>query len=250
MLRSVSPLLGVLSFLLFVAGCHTPLALKRVQAKNPLAKNVAKTPTEIVDAWSSYAQTTSDGTTVRGMGGRIHFYDTQTKQQAIKVDGDLTIFVFDGNETDPAHAKPLKIFQFKADMLADHYSYQKPLGHGYHFFLPIDDIGGEELSLCIMVRFDNNLDNMHVMKQQPTYTVLAGRRPQPPTEPSIKDFLESRSLLAEASRNMTAHYDSAIQQAGYFTDTKEPESVKSNVLTIPLNDGMTRRLLEGKDISP
>jgi len=244
--------LGMLLSCLFVSGCHTPLALKQIQAKNPLAKNAAKTPVEIVDAWNSYAHTTPEGKIVRGMAGRVHFYETQNKGQPVKVDGDLTVYVFDGNDTDPAHTKPFKIFQFKADTLAEHHSHQKPLGHGYNFFLPIDEIGGEEKPLSIIVRFDNRLDDLFITTLQPVNTVLAGRRPQTPAAPSIREFLDSRSLLAETNRTMTTQFDSAIQQAAYITTTEvaEPEDSpetspqNSRVRTIPLNSSMTRRLAE------
>ena len=199
----------------------------------------------MVDAWNSYAQPASDGQIIRGMAGRVHFYENQKGERTIKVDGDLTVYVFDGNETDPAHTKPLKIFQFNADTLAKHYSHQKPFGHGYDFFLPMDEIGGVEQPLCIIVRFNNHLDEMFVMTQ-PVNTVLAGRRPEQPTEPTIREFLESRSLLAETNRSITTvHNASAIQQVGYITEKEEKvdaEPERSRVSTIPLNSGMTRRL--------
>ena len=247
-LRSVPQAVGVLLCLLVVSGCHTPLVLKQMQAKNPLAKNAVKTPVEIVDVWNSYAQSMPDGKTMRGMGGRIHFYDNQAKRQTVKVDGDLTVFIFDGHETDPAHTKPLKVFQFKADTLDEHYVYQKPLGHGYNFFLPIDDIGGEEKSLCMMVRFDNKLDDTFVPLPPPTYAVLAGRKPQPSADPTIREFLESRSLVAEANQTLMTQFDSdsVIQQTSYTAEKETAVPVKPKVATIPLSNEMTRRLVEVK----
>jgi len=251
--QSVSLTLVALLSLLFVLGCHTPLAVKQIQAKNPLAKNAAKTPVEIVDVWNSYAQTTTEGKTMRGMAGRVHFYDDPRKGRAVKVEGDLTVYVFDDNETDPARTKPLKVFQFKAETLAQHYSHQKPLGHGYNFFLPIDEIGGEEKPLCIMVRFDDKLNDTKLddmpLIAQPINTILAGRKPQTPTEPTIREFLESRSLVAEANRTLTAQHDSSIQQAGYIKENTDAGK-KSRVSTIPLNNDMTRRLIEVKENVP
>ena len=244
--RSVQILLVGLLPLLFLFGCQTPMPVKQVLAKNPFAKNSAKTPVEIVDVWNSYAQITPDGKTMRGMAGRIHFYDHQKKSQAVKVDGDLSIYVFDGRETDPAHSKPLKVFQFKSDSLGEHYSYQKPLGHGYNFFLPMDEIGGEEKPLCIMVRFDDNLNETLVMAQ-PVNTILAGRKPQTPTDPTIREFLESRSLIAEANQNISSHFDPAIQQVGHVVEKQESVPEKSKVSTIHLNSDMTRRLTEAKE---
>jgi len=239
---SVQKIIGVLLPLLFMFGCHTPLAVKQMQASNPLAKNSAKTPVEIVDVWNTCAQTSADGKIIRGMAGRIHFYDNSRKSQSVKVDGDLTVYVFDGNETDPAHTMPLKVFQFKADTLDQYYSRQKPLGHSYNFFLPMDEIGGEEKSLCLMVRFDNKLDDSFI-PPKPTNIMLAGRKPQTPTEPSTREFLESRSILAEANQSITTAFDSsAVQQVAYITEKQNNEPANSNVSTIPLNSSMTRRL--------
>jgi len=245
--KSIPISLGILLSFLFV-GCNAPLAVKQIQAKNPLAKNSAKTPIEIVDVWSSRAHTTSDGKVLRGMAGRIHFYDNPKKKQAVKVDGDLTVYVFDGNETDPAHAKPLKIFRFKAETLQQYYSRKKPLGHGYDFFLPMDEVGGEEQSLSIIVRFDNTLEEMFVTTQRPVNAVLAGRKSQPPPDPTIRDYLDSHSLHADTNRKMMATYDSAeVRQVTHVVE-KDAEPEKSKVSTIPLTGNITRRLIEsGKE---
>ena len=253
MVKSIHLSFGVLLSFVFVFGCHTPLAVKQIQARNPLAKNAAKTPIEIVDAWNSFAQLTPDGTIVRGMAGRVHFYDSQQKRQAVRVNGDLTVFVFDGRVTDPAYVKPLEIFKFEADTLDLHYSYQKPLGHGYDFFLPIGDIDGEEKPLSIIVRFDDNLSDAFV-RANPVNTVLAGRRPQLPTSPSVQEFLQDRSILAETNRNMIAQAGAAvigsaitgseIQQAAYIAEAGSDETERSRVITIPLNSDMTRRMSE------
>jgi len=244
--QSVQPPLGVLLLVLFVFGCQTPLTVKQMQAKNPWAKNTAKTPVKVVDVWNSYAQTTADGKALRGLAGRVHFYDNSRHNRAVKVDGDLTVYVFDGNETDPAYTKPLKIFQFKAETLSQHHSHHKSLGHSYNFFLPIDEIGGEEKPLCIMTRFDDRLEEDTFVMSPSVHMMLAGRKPQQPSEPSIREFLESRSLLAEANQSIAAPYDSAIQQVGYVAEKQNVEPEKTRVSTIPLNGDMTRRLIEAK----
>ena len=243
--QSVQVFICVLVLLLCTSGCHTPLAVKQIQAKNPFAKNSPKTPVKVIDIWQSYAQSMPDGTIMRGMAGRVHFYDNHKEDQAVKVNGDLTVYVFDGNESDPGHTKPLRVFQFKAETLAQHYSHQKPIGHGYDFFLPMDEIGGVEQPLSIIVRFDNHLDEKFVMSSQPVNTVLAGRRAEQPIEPTIREFLDSRSLLAETNRSITtAHNASAIQQVAYITETPnvEPERPRISTTTIPLPSGMTQRL--------
>jgi hypothetical protein len=107
----------------------------------------------------------------------------------------------------------------------------------------MDEIGGEEKSLCIMVRFDNTLDEMFVMARA-VNAVLAGRRPQTPVEPTVRDYLESHSLLAEANQKATAEFNSsAVQQVSHVA-AKDGEREKSKVLTIPLSADMTRRVME------
>jgi hypothetical protein len=237
-------LLTLITSLFIFSGCQTSL-VKQVQAKNPLAKNAAKAPTKMADVWSSYTQAAPDGKVIRGVAGRIRFYDDSKKKQSVKVDGDLTVFVFDGNELDPAHAKPLKVYQFKADTLKEHYSYKKPLGHGYDFFLPFDEIGGEEKNLCVMTRFDDRIDKMLVMAQ-PVNTVLRGTKPEPaPTVPSVQEFLASKAILIQA--NQEAVHSVApgeIQQANYVSEKPREKKEERNVSTITLNDDMARRLMQ------
>ncbi len=230
------------------AGCQSNLTMRRMQAQNPLARNSVKTPTKLVDVWNTYAQSTPDGKALRGIAGRIHFYQDSAKKRAVKVDGEVTVFVFDGEEHDPAHAKPLKVYRFPADSLDKHYAHKKPLGHGYDFFLPFDELGGEEKKLCVMTRFDDRLDTGFGLSQ-PVNTLLQGTKPaaEPGPENSVQQFLASNTVLGEASKRANKQMaeqaspaPNAIQQVGYEqTVTNEP---RRHVETVILNDSLTRRV--------
>lgn len=243
----------LLFVVLFIAGCQSNLTAKKIQAKNPMAKNSAKTPTKFVDVWNNYAQSTSDGKVMRGIAGRIHFYADSEKKRAVKVDGNVTVFVFDADEKDPARSKPLRVYQFKADSLPKHYAFKKPLGHGYDFFLPYDELGGEELRLCVMTRFDDRLEDNFVLSQ-PVNTILQGTKPEPtlPNE-SVREYLASKSIMSETNRKMAEQVVPSemnpIQQVGYEnvgqTMTTIPET--RSVTTITLNDSMSRRLAQGPE---
>ena len=212
---------------ILLTGCqnHT---YKKMQAKNPLAKNSPKSPTKMVDVWNTYAQTTPDGPPVRGVAGRVHFFNDAKKKQSVKVDGSMTVFVFDGDQKDPAHAKPLKVFQFKPETLGKHYSYKKPLGHGYDFFLPFDSIDGVEKPLCVIARFDDTLEGTLVISP-PVSVLLKGSR----SEPAIKDVMLAKTELLPG----------VIEQVSHTTPSPKPE-VDRNVTTIALNDHLTRRLAQ------
>lgn len=188
-----------LALLIIVApACQSNRTYRRIAAMNPMSKNVCKQPTSMVDVWQTFAQTTPEGKVVRGIAGRVHFYGDSRKKQAIKVDGDMTIFVFDGKETDPAKSKPLKVYKFRAKTLQTHYAYKKPLGHGYDFFLPFDELGGEEKHLCVMARFDDHLEGSLVLAP-PVQTILKGTKPQNPETP-FQQFLAEKSILGKAEK--------------------------------------------------
>jgi hypothetical protein len=222
MIRFVLPLIVTCVLL---TGCQSNHTYKKMQAKNPLAKNSPKSPTKMVDVWNTYAQTMSDGPPMRGIAGRVHFYSDAKKKQAVKVDGSMTVFVFDGDQKDPAHAKPLKVYQFKPETLSKHYSYKKPLGHGYDFFLPFDSIDGVERPLCVIARFDDTLDGTLVLSP-PVNVLLKGSRSEP-----IKDVMLQASTPPEE-----------IKQVSH-TEPSKPEMTR-NVSTIALNDHLTRRLVQ------
>lgn len=231
-----------------LTGCQSNLQMKRIAAKNPMSKNVVKTPTKMVDVWKTYAQTTPEGKAMRGIAGRIHFYGDSKRKRSIKVDGSLSVFVFDGDEKDPARAKPLKIYKFGPETLPKHYAYKKPLGHGYDFFLPFDEIGGEEKTLCVMARFDDQLEGQLVMTQ-PVNTILKGSsRALEKNSPEnlLQEFMASQGSDASQTGPSEKLDPNRIEQVAFRQESSQNESRNENkdrvVTTISLNDNLTRGL--------
>ncbi|MDR0871007.1 MAG: hypothetical protein LBN39_09465 [Planctomycetaceae bacterium] len=228
--------------ILFIAfsGCQS-LAYKQMQAKNPMAKNAAKSPAKMVGVWSSYAQTMPEGKAVRGVAGRVHFYTDSNKKKPVKVDGNVNVFVFDAEEKDPAHSKPLRVYQFNADTLEKHYSFKKPIGHGYDFFLPFDELGGEEKKLCIMTRFDDGLDD-NLVVTQPINTILQGTKREMPESP-MQQFLTEYNVLKRANEELAAKAaDKPIQQVNYENEKNERKGPERKTETIQLNADLTKQL--------
>lgn len=238
-----------------LVGCQSNMTYKRLAAKNPMSKNSAKMPTKMVDVWNNYAQTTPEGQVLRGVAGRIHFYDDARKKRAVKVDGDLTVFLFDGKETDPTRSKPLRVYKFPAETMESHHAFKKPLGHGYDFFLPFDEINGEEMNLCIMARFDDRLES-NLVVTKPVHTILKGSK-KATAETSFQQFLANNSILGKTGRdtetknnqdvaNKAPNEQNEIRQVVFNeTETKttqNQEKPQRNVTTISLNDNMARRL--------
>jgi len=263
-----SSLLFLLLFIPLLTGCNT-LTYKRAAAKNPLSKNSVKVPVNMLDVWQPYAQTTSEGGVVRGIAGRIHFYSDAKKKRTIKVDGELTVFVFDGKETNPSRAKPMRVYKFSAKTLESHHSFKKPLGHGYDFFLPFDEIGGEEKTLCIMARFDDVLESS-LLVAKPVHTILSGTKPEIKETP-FQQFLANRSVLGKqeplpgtvtknpqpltapdnvavdsaVADNVSEKKDEVIKQASFEEEAKselKDEPKQRQATTIMLNEKMTRQM--------
>jgi hypothetical protein len=80
------------------------------------------------------------------------FYGKDDKK-TIKVDGKLTVYVFDAVEQDTGLAIPEKKFVFPAEHWPDHYSHSK-LGHSYSIWLPWDEVGGPKRDLVLICRFE------------------------------------------------------------------------------------------------
>ncbi|GHT40059.1 hypothetical protein FACS189427_13900 [Planctomycetales bacterium] len=216
----------------------------------------------MVDVWQPYAQTTPEGQVVRGLAGRIHFYPDSKKKQPVKVDGEMTVFVFDGKETNPSRSKPMRVYKFPGTTLESHYSYKKPLGHGYDFFLPFDEIGGEEKKLCIMARFDDALESS-LLVAKPVHTILSGTKPEMKETP-FQQFLANRSVLGkqeplpgivpknspppESPDSAAGKKDEVIKQAS-FEEANEVNNTgtaqnpqRRQPTTIMLNERMTRQM--------
>jgi hypothetical protein len=133
---------------LMLSGCAS-LDLSSLSLSN---LDKPKVPTKIVDIWTDTILHQTGQRGVRGFGGRIMFYGTDEKK-TIKVDGKLTVYVFDAVEQDTGLAIPEKKFVFPANRWHDHYSHSK-LGHSYSVWLPWDEVGGMKRDLVLISRFE------------------------------------------------------------------------------------------------
>lgn len=115
-------------------------------------KPKATIPQSVVPIWTDTVLYQPGEPGVRGFGGRIYFYN-EGKTDPIPVDGSLTVYVFDGDQNDVNHTKPLRKFVFTADQLKNHYS-SSELGDSYSVWIPWDKVGGPSLSLSMITRFD------------------------------------------------------------------------------------------------
>jgi hypothetical protein len=131
-------------------------------------------PAKFVDVWTDTILHQSGQSSVRGFGGRIMFY-AKDEKKAIKVDGKLTVYVFDAAEQDAGMAIPERKYVFPAEQLPKHYSESK-LGHSYSVWLPWDEVGGPQRNLVLLSRFEAVTGEM--IMGDPVRQTLPGMLPQ------------------------------------------------------------------------
>ncbi len=192
---------AVISLLAVLGGC-TPLDLSRT-VLSPVFKPKPATPQTVADFWTEYLHREEGQPAVRGFGGRVMFYGEKAGE-AIVVDGTLTIYAYDDSKGDPNEQKPDKKYVFPREQLAQHYS-KSHLGHSYSFWLPWDEIGGEEKRITLITRFDD-VSGRAVMSK-PTKQTIFGTRPA-----SDKAVAKSTD---EGNPSGKTPSDQTIRQASY-----------------------------------
>jgi hypothetical protein len=155
-----------------------------------------KRPTSIIAFWKPAYQTIPNGKPIRGFGGRLQFINDEKKTTPLRVEGDLTVYVFDASVDDPEKTKPLRIYEFLAQDLSDHYT-KSDLGHVYDFWIPIDEIGNEEQQLCLISRFDGVDGNL--IFSDHNYIHLPGRSSKKVAEKKQAADRKDREAIAQVS---------------------------------------------------
>ena len=172
----------------------------------------AEEPQRVTAIWSESAMHQSGRPTVRGFGGRLLFYGADP-EKPIKIDGRLVVYAFDESQTQAPKGggdTPVKLdgtatrkYEFTKDQVPTHHS-ESAIGPSYSFWIPWDDMGGEQREVTLIPYFVSN--SGQVIAGEPTRNVLQGKTPQvAPAE--VRTFTRGR---AESS----AH---PVRQVGYET---------------------------------
>lgn len=186
--------LKVVALLALVAGCRpletrspihmanpfSPLSAEKQAAKDREAAAEGKKekiefgrPETLAVIWTDSVYTAPGAQPTRGFGGRFFFYDV--KGEAVRVDGELTVYGFD-DSTEGAQSKvPQKKFVYPADQLQSHCG-MSDLGISYNFWIPWDGVGGERKAISLLPILKTT-DGRTIRGEQ-TLNVLPGRAPE------------------------------------------------------------------------
>jgi hypothetical protein len=107
-------------------------------------------PMRLMAVWTDTTMTSPGKPAMRGMGGRIVFYDQAN--EPVKVKGTLVVYAFDETNRDPTNVTPDRKYVFLPADFEKHYSKGR-LGHSYSFWLPWDQVGGKQAAISLIARF-------------------------------------------------------------------------------------------------
>lgn len=133
----------------------------------------AETPAKIVAFWTNSVFNEPGKQPIRGLGGRVYFYDA--KHKPVRVDGKLTVFLYDDtNQNQREKQEATKKIDFSAEEVAAKYT-PSEFGASYSFWLPWDEVGGYRAQLSVIPVFTSKNGEMLVGQQAPF--ALTGKKP-------------------------------------------------------------------------
>jgi hypothetical protein len=169
-LNSLKQTIFTVVVLAMVAGC-APLKISKPNMWPFTSEDPPGTPTRIVASWTDTVLYQPNQVPMRGFGGRVLFYSGE-KPEPIKVEGTLTVYIFDETNRDPNNVKPDRKYVFTKDQLPSHYSKSK-LGNSYSVWLPWDETGGPQKDVSLIARFTPEKGSVVVGEQ--TKQILPGK---------------------------------------------------------------------------
>jgi hypothetical protein len=171
-------------------------------------------PDRLLAVWTDSVLHQPNQPGVRGFGGRIFFYEEENTDP-IEVDGGLAVYVFDADDLSPATQAPLRKFVFTPEQFASHMS-KTSVGPSYSVWLPWDEVGGPQLRLSMIVRFEGREGGATV--SDPIIKLLPGTQTND-AQVAGRAKPQSKSLRNKSSRT---EVPTGVQQASY-TDQLETQ---------------------------
>ncbi len=162
----------LLALAILLSGCQS---LDLSSKKFPWEKEeTIPVPEKIMAVWTEAVHNQTGKPSERGFGGRLMFYDAE--QKAIKVEGKVTIFVFDDQREDLTDPAPKYRFIFPANVLEQHFS-KSDLGPSYSFWIPLVPVDAPTQPYSLVAKLDGN--HGETVLSSLTRKALTGRGPLP-----------------------------------------------------------------------
>ena len=246
-LTAVLSLVGLLS-----VGCAAPLKLADDWPQGAaVASSSSGAPAAVVALWAEAAVQQPGGKPLRGLGGRIYFYDARNRP--IAVDGQLVVYAYDDSRTEPSAEEADRRYVFTSGELERCFSTTR-LGPSYSVFVPWDEAGKAQRSITLLPAFKTA--DGRVIVGQPSVSVLDGEKQFETQNPSVADGAQDRGsggLLAGdtdwGANDRSQRATELSMHAGGRSALAPSREGGMRATTIPLPPSTQRRLSAAADIS-
>jgi hypothetical protein len=137
-------------------------------------ESIYPTPVKMAVIWSPAVFNQVGKQSTRGFGGRIYFYDH--KNDAVAVEGQLVVYVYNDSTPGGENKVPEKKFAFTPEQFTKHYS-PTQLGASYSIWVPWDAVGSPQVQLTLIPIFTSSSGQLVIGES--SHNMLPG-----PTAPS------------------------------------------------------------------
>jgi len=121
-------------------------------------------PSKVVAIWTNSVFNEAGNAPVRGLGGRVYFYDAE--HRPVRVEGKLSIFMYDDTTGSLVDVKQEadKVVHFTQEEVEGNFS-PSEFGPSYSFWVPWDEVGGDRKQLSVIPVFTDTTGHMLVGEQ-------------------------------------------------------------------------------------
>lgn len=109
------------------------------------------TPHRMVATWTDTTLSTMGQKTQRGFGGKLMFFKRDS-EDPVRVEGNLVVYAFDETDRPDHETQPTRRYVFPMDQFVLHES-DSTLGPAYSFWLPWDEMGGQQRHISLIAKF-------------------------------------------------------------------------------------------------
>jgi hypothetical protein len=171
----------------------------------------------MVATWTDTTLSTVGKKPERGFGGKLMFFDKES-EDPVRVEGNLVIYAFDETDRADHETHPTRKYIFPVDEFVRHES-KSTLGPAYSFWLPWDEIGGQQRHISLIAKFEPE-DGPVVIGEQ-TRHLLPGLSIDPDA---------NKPLLTKTVQTDNGEQVRLASYSGQAATTVENEAVESSIV--------------------
>lgn len=209
---------------LLVSGCSTPGFLKFGSEEIPVEG--PKNPVvQVLAMWQPANGAGLDQKQTRGFAGQVFFVTGESPTPA-KVDGSVTVWVFDDQGTPEQQAKAIHKFEFPAETWKVH-AHKTMLGMSYSVFIPYTRPGRHHANCTLRVRYtsrdgsylDSEMVNVELDGTSSRSTEEKGHSAKPVSEPEESEnspIVQTSAVRKRRGAADNGHAENQVPDADFL----------------------------------